>query len=392
MSGSVCSTSACPMRPICCVDSHGRCVNEITDVTCFIDQFQEHDVSCDDVRVALLPGHKGPKVKAAPTYFVSEHCEMLGSPILVDKDIFFLRPRESIQEATVALHSNGFRVTMADGKTPLVSCAWSPFALVEKCQVKAQHKDSSIAIFKLTVFAYEGSDRCYYFATKGRFSYQQRERWVTAFKERVEEVTISLFPPHAICVRPLRGVLSTSRRIMAGYLIRCVSVNRLTVVYCELQSYTEGCGRLSIYNDESCTGGMSSLRIVASTPLSSRRGVHCTTFGVEGNRFSARTVEEKELWLRAIGNVKVKLMYETPDPSSQDIALFRSCILDRVDKLEAVQKELGPMLPRAPGVPDPTSLCGDAASEPEAPDVKQPGMKSPCREESGMVVFTTDVE
>lgn len=36
-------------------------------------------------------------------------------------------------------------------------------------------------------------------------------------------------------------------------------------------------------------------------------GVSCTCFCINGHDFSARTIAERKLWLRAISNIKVKL-------------------------------------------------------------------------------------
>lgn len=351
------------MRPLCCLTAHGQCIKEMEDVGDVVDQFQ------DDLEDAesLAPSTEayqllffGPKVGAAPTYSLSQKEVMVEPPISED-EIFHLRPREAIQAARLSVHSNGFRVCVERCREPIVSCSWSPFSLVENCQVRA-NKNSTLAIFKLTVFTYRSVDRSYYFTTKGDNALSDREKWVNLFKERVQAVTVSLFPPHAIVVRPVHGMTSTQSRIMAGYLLWCLGEDRLSLVYCELQSYAQGLAQLSIYKDESCDPQEStSVCMVYNTVVSSRKGAHCTTFGIDAHRFCARTLEEKDLWLRAVSNVKVKLIHDAPEPTRQELDMFRAAVLERVIKLRSNEVRPGgdPLLPRAPRLPVPMTPTGD---------------------------------
>jgi hypothetical protein len=109
------------------------------------------------------------------------------------------------------------------------------------------------------------------------------------------------------------------------------------------------------------------------TVVSTRKGSYCTVFGIDQHRFCARTKDEKELWLRAVSNIKVKLMFDAPDPTSEDLAVFRAAVLERIVKLEslgAAAPEDGegsprnveswdPLLPQVPRPPMPQSPRGD---------------------------------
>jgi len=99
-----------------------------------------------------------------------------------------------------------------------------------------QHS-SNWAVFKLTVYRVEGDDRFYYFATAGTTAYDEREDWVKEMSSAIRQVTVSLFPPRRIEVQPLPGVQSTSRRIMAGYLLRCLASDNVSLFYCELHAW-----------------------------------------------------------------------------------------------------------------------------------------------------------
>lgn len=43
-----------------------------------------------------------------------------------------------------------------------------------------------------------------------------------------------------------------------------------------------------------------------STTVSTRSGVYCNVFGIDHHRFCARNADEKDLWLRAVSNVKAR--------------------------------------------------------------------------------------
>ncbi|CAK0801219.1 unnamed protein product [Prorocentrum cordatum] len=64
----------------------------------------------------------------------------LRGPAVVAGGILVLELGESIQDARLELYANGFRLTPTTacfGGMPAQSRTWSPFSLVEKCQVTA---------------------------------------------------------------------------------------------------------------------------------------------------------------------------------------------------------------------------------------------------------------
>jgi len=309
----------------------------------------------------------GPRERMVPTYATADSEVFHGEP-LFSGNILQLTLGESIHEMRLLLYVNGFSLTPAStnihghtGSMPRsMSTAWSPFSLVEKCQVKTMQHSAYWAVFKLTVFRTEGQDRCYYFATTGCNAYKERDRWVLEMVSAIGNVTTSLFPPHAITVEPLLGVSQTSTRIMAGYLLQSGSCDNVSLFYCELHAYSAGEARLAIYHDEWCEQEVSSVHLADNSTVSTRKGVHCTVFGVDHHRFCARTREEKELWLRAVSNIKVKLMFDAPDPTDEELQIFRAAVHERIGELEHKREESGmdPLLSQVPRLP-PMSPRGD---------------------------------
>jgi len=318
----------------------------------------------------------GPTERLIRTFATAEDEPLRGKP-LRSGSILQLKLGVAIEDITLTLYINGFsRIPQGSGQEEIppqpIGRTWSPFSLVEKCQVKTMQHSSLWAVFKLTVFRQEGDDRYYYFATTGKDAFRERDQWVEEISNAIRQVTLSLFPPHAITVRPLIGVDSTSTRIMAGYLLRSQATDVVSLFYCELHAYSAGGARMSIYKDEWCEREVAILMLTDQTVVSTRKGSYCTVFGVDQHRFCARTRDEKELWLRAVSNIKVKLMFDAPDPTSEELAVFRAAVLERIVKLENMSGDDGkeghsprtfenwdPLLPQVPRPATPQSPRGD---------------------------------
>merc|ERR1712151_823613 len=102
--------------------------------------------------------------------------------------------------------------------------------------------------------------------------------------------------------------------------------------------------RLTIYKDEWCQQEVNCVHLAESSTVSTRKGAYCTVFGVDNYRFCARTREEKELWLRAVSNIKVKLMFEAPDPTDEELGIFRAAVNERVAELDETGEAMLPPL------------------------------------------------
>lgn len=305
----------------------------------------------------------GPADRMVPTYATTEHEVLQGEPLYFGS-ILQLTLGESIHEMRMAIHVNGFSLTPSDslarGQTRGLCRAWSPFSLVEKCQVKTMQHSAYWAVFKLTVFRREGQDRCYYFATTGGSAYKDRDKWVAEMVTAISNVTVSLFPPHAITVQPIQGIATTSTRIMAGYLLQSGHEDSVSLFYCELHAYSGGEARLAVYKDEWCQQEVMSVPLQDSSTVSTRKGTYCTVFGIDQHRFCARTREEKDLWLRAVSNIKVKLMFDAPDPTHEELSIFRAAVHERIEELKgAGDIQSDPLLASVPRAP-PMSPRGDA--------------------------------
>lgn len=226
--------------------------------------------------------------------------------------------------------------------------------------------------FRMTILKHSETEETHEFATFGQDAMDQRELWLQVMSKAVSACTLSLFPPHIITVKPIPHVDATFTRIMAGYLLLCETSDCVSLLYCELRSYSHGEACLAAYKDETCEIEVAALQVTQSSILRACNGLHCNIFGLDKLRFCARTSEETELWIRALMNVKTKLMCDAPDPSEHELAIFREAVLQRVEEISSLSKkpahpQAEAMLPLRPRQPVPASLLGDVLSPEPVP-------------------------
>lgn len=327
---------------------------------------------------------RGPTERTVPTYDVAETQMLRGEPIFSGR-LLRLTTGNAAYDVQMSLHVNGFSccpATPSMGSAPPFAreCRiWSPFSLVERCDVKAGANTSKWAVFSLTTFQRRSRDVVYYFAAVGEEAEAERERWTTEIAQAIGKVVQSLFPRHTIAVQPVPGKAATSTRIMAGYLLlQSGAAGMVSVFYCELQAYCLGRATLALYKDEWCEQQVTDIPILDAVAIGSCDGVYCTIFALEHHRFCARTVSEKELWLRAVTNVKVKLMFSAPDPTTEELAVFRDAVHERVEELlpPSVAVEARPILSELPRLP-PSCPQGDATEDPDPVDEGAPSEVTP---------------
>mmetsp|Transcript_76027 Transcript_76027/g.119740 ORF Transcript_76027/g.119740 Transcript_76027/m.119740 type:complete len:592 (+) Transcript_76027:98-1873(+) len=331
---------------------------------------------------AALPG--GPKDRTIARYVANQKECTLGE-ILHRGDLLYVSSQDEIVEVFLSVHAGGFSIEtipqrffrgdMTDEEINaevqiLAAFSFSPFSIISSAQLAGFQAPSTQtwAPFKLTVVRAEG-DRQYVFISTGKDSEDERSRWIEALASGIMRVTGSLFPPYSMEVRPLPLVPSTETRIMAGYLLRCETSDSVALLYGELHAYFGGEAKLALYKDEWCDQKVSFLTLTQNMDVHSCKGAQCSIFALDGHLYAARTQEERLIWLRALGNIKVKLLYIAPDPTLEEIDGFRDAILERTQDMEQkevskLQQQRLPMLPLLPARPRmaPKSLRGDDLS------------------------------
>eukprot|EP00811_Abedinium_folium_P001634 NODE_11499_length_1283_cov_2.096886.p1 GENE.NODE_11499_length_1283_cov_2.096886~~NODE_11499_length_1283_cov_2.096886.p1 ORF type:complete len:354 (+),score=79.36 NODE_11499_length_1283_cov_2.096886:122-1183(+) len=225
------------------------------------------------------------------------------------------------------------------------SISLSPFTIVQKCRIETPEASADHAclarlkVFKVSLFMQ--GDHEFFYAVNPCSDDQQAEKershWVNAIAKVVRIVTQSIFPPFGISCEPIAAILSTQRRLMAGYLARQESRCAISVLYAELHPHSSDQAKIVLYDSELCQSIVDVLPFGRLSIYTEHAGISCSCFAVEDQQFTARTELEAKLWTRALFNVRTKLNCMAPDPTEEDLKNYRAaiseCIASRKDEL-----------------------------------------------------------
>lgn len=277
---------------------------------------------------------KYPQVTGRLCYSMLADQQLRGVPIR-EGELWHLSTEEKVDPIHFVLHVNGFTF-VADGQE--MSISLSPFTLVRNCKFQSTYPSLNISDFKIFKISLFAQGACYYFGVRGedeRQAEEERSRWVLDISRAMRLVTQSLFPPFRISCQPLREQIVTHSRLLAGYLVHFDDSFTASVLYCELHPQSEDQAKLILYENERCQAPVMYIYITERSICCEKIGINCSCFSVEDHQFSARTLSERKLWLRAISNLKVKLQNRAPEPSEEDISDYRNAIQEHVTKLQA---------------------------------------------------------
>ncbi|CAE8589001.1 unnamed protein product, partial [Polarella glacialis] len=202
-----------------------------------------------------------------------------GSPIR-EGTLWYLSAEDQVDPVDFALYVNGFSFKH-EGVEAAISL--SPFVLVRNCKFQSGYTAclADVKIFKISLFAHSA---CYYFGVRGeddRWAEEERSRWVLDVSRAVRLVTQSLFPPFRISCDPLQAVVSTSLRLMAGYMVHHDDSASASVLYCELQANQEDLAKLVLYENECCQQVVGEIYLSEGALCSEKIGINCSCFSVE---------------------------------------------------------------------------------------------------------------
>lgn len=288
------------------------------------------------------PFHPPPLVTGRLVYSVLADQPLRGAPIR-EGELWYLSAEEKVEPVRVSLHVNGFSFVHGERE---VSISLSPFALVRNCKFQSSYSNVNLAdikIFKVSLFT---QNLCYYYGVRGedeRWAEEERSRWVLDISRVMRLVTQSLFPPFSIMCEPIVSVVSTHRRLMAGYLVHHDDAASASVLYCELHPHCEDQAKLVLYENELCQVPVTDIYFSDCSMCSEKVGINCSCFCIEDHQFSTRTLPERKLWLRAISNVKVKLQNHAPTPTWEELRHYRLAIKEYIGTIRASLEGHAPM-------------------------------------------------
>jgi len=281
----------------------------------------------------------------------------------------YRRPGEmQVDKVSLVIFANGFRALLRSG-AEVDSTTFVAFTLLS--EVHSSDGEESESILRLTVFNTRSSTIIYAFVFHGEHALAECKRLVEAVDNALTLFTLSLFPCHTIAVVPIPNAESTHHRIMAGYLLMFDEWQEehlgepkdgsVCAVYGELGSFHSGSANFIIYTNDRCTSVVDTFNITEDVTVLTYDSTYCRIFELDCCRFCTRTRAEMLLWTRALINVKMKLLFRAPDPTADDLEVFRSAVLERVVQLEIAPSTSGALLPLKPRPPLPSAVQGDKA-------------------------------
>lgn len=272
---------------------------------------------------------------------------------------------------------------VAHGSGQIWSFAWSPFSVLLKTDGRpglpnawGSEDCTGYAGISLSMPA---RGRPLVLACKGAEAVEQRDRWLRNMSTALRSHVGASFPEFKISAEPLAQVPDTKGRILAGYLLlREDEHGPISVPYCELHAHCQGFARLAFYSDESCERLILNLAVSEKSRIFERVGEDCSCFAVDGHSFCARSVQERQVWLRALSNVKVKLANGAPDPSPTDLEAFREAVRERLEQVEASEAHSAAILTsrtqnqQVLPLPIPNSAAAEPAQKTASPSLLPP--------------------
>mmetsp|Transcript_74516 Transcript_74516/g.207017 ORF Transcript_74516/g.207017 Transcript_74516/m.207017 type:complete len:505 (-) Transcript_74516:279-1793(-) len=221
------------------------------------------------------------------------------------------------------------------GATKASWLQWSAFTVVQA--IDATHgfineAYSPFVTFELSLILH----RVWYcFCTE---TTEERDQWVYDISIAMRAFTRSFFPAFQIEVHPVVGASNTRTRIMAGYLLYGWRDVTTSMVYCELHAHAGGTAELTMYQDDECSWIDVTEDLTKDTRVIDVAGENGSIFVIDSHLLSARSAAEKDVWLRAIRNIKMKLTSGAPDASYNDIVMFRNAIEERLHMLVSLNR------------------------------------------------------
>jgi len=243
----------------------------------------------------------------------------------------------TLQVVTLTLRSNGFVVKVIANKA-YESRLLSPFTSVTKCDVADLGLCGTLqpdAAFKLTTVKIRPGCQdsvVHCFAAVGQSASEDCDQWMRKFGDAVKNVTRSLFPRGQVMVQPLAEAPCTQRRLLAGYLLQCDSGDTVSVPYVELQGNLRSKALFVAYSNSRCHKELWRCELSEHLKVFVWEGLG-RMFKVDERFFCARTEDEKMLWVRALSNMKVKLLVNAPEPTSRQFESFRKAVQERVKQM-----------------------------------------------------------
>jgi hypothetical protein len=260
-----------------------------------------------------------PKMDTVPCYSADPRQALAGVPIRTGR-ILLVRSASLQFEGRLSLHINGFSFCADDPEIGESQCAVSPFFCIRLVRFETNN-DDTVKLFSVGLKSSHVNVRYSFGCIKDgkRDSALIRSEWVTDFAHVIRAVSQSLLPPRSMATRPTFPHANAHQRLLAGHLIYgSDSLHLLTVPFCELlagETY-----EFIAYQNEQCTHKILHVEMTDETAVDCTVGISSTWFTIDAHNFAAWSTGDRRVWSRALLNVKTKLRYGAPAPTTEDVS------------------------------------------------------------------------
>lgn len=239
--------------------------------------------------------------------------------------------RDTCELVTFSLYVNGFAFVTPDHFE--ASASLSPFSLVRNVRFQTENYAKMLS-FKIAL----DHEHSAYFAAgsaEDPATEDMRSDWVLGISHTILLITDSILPALSLTCDPVPGLPHTARRLLAGYVVHQDDPCSASVLYCQLSVHTGQYALLHLYENELCQAVVHEIVLGDSSHLDEVIGINCTRFVVDVHQFACQTPSERKLWLRAMGNVKVKLANCAPDPTEEELLHYRKSVRENIRAIQA---------------------------------------------------------
>lgn len=269
--------------------------------------------------------------------FTTSKASLRGCPIQCG-DLFLLgKSPEPVKRISLAVYDNGFVVIPQDEKEDCLIL--TPFAFVRTCAVVGDYTD--LRVFKVSLFTQQ---RLFVFGVSeadiadkhaAHDADMERSWWVLQIAHSINLVTRSLFPDFTLQTETPPMHKASTRHLLGGYLLHHAPDGTVAVLYAELYCHLQKKAMMVLHPNEASAAVVDCIPIRRDALILEYDGIDCTCFSLNRRLFAARSVSEKTLWVRAVTNLKVRLINNAPDPDPDQLEVFREEIRTNIELVQA---------------------------------------------------------
>lgn len=314
------------------------------------------DAMAKDVDAEIFDIHEGRSEGLPSVYSTSGPQPMLGKVLRSGEAWLAISAKDSrpgscdrVERGELRLFANGLRFVTNDKPwcpaDPVLELLLVPFSFVKVVSVHLPALEAAMSgsqqarILNIAIYLEACSFLFGFVGESDKEAEHLCAAWVADISRSIRWVTESLFARGSCCLTsPSWDEDASNVRLMAGRLLQSEAHGGpVHVRFVELFPPKDGKARMVLYSDvggrrtgTSGAGQEQELLIDQRTNSFEKVGVGCSCLALGPLHLCARTVFERQLWLRALANLKVKLQHGGKGLRPDDVCHWREAINEHI--------------------------------------------------------------